>query len=176
MVKNERKGGMPEISKLARCTVGKGRRITLPAITEDLNEFDQLVFTKVDGGYLVKKVPTQEVSRKKLLFAVEIGQSAGNGRWYGIVTDRMGIIKFRKSSSTRHYLKKDLSELTDQRMRDRLNEKCGIGQWDHPIFLDLGGSLVGPPEVMKVAQECRKGLVDGTWPPTKPIQDADYDY
>ena len=165
---------MPDPARHTRCIVTKGRRVTLPVLLDDIQEFDQLVFAKVDGGYFLKKIvpatPLAEQNpanptQKKVLYGVEIGQCAGNQRWYGIIVDRYGFIKCRASGSTQFYLRRELVELTDQRYRNKLNEKCGLGQWAFPILIYMEHDTFATPEIKNTVNQCRRGLADGTWPP-----------
>ena len=161
-------------TELNQTVVKKGRKIDLPPLLAELKQFDHLVFAKVEGGYLLRKVDAATTGiKKKVLYAIEIGQCAGNMRWYGIVIDEFGLIKFRHRSSTEAYLRKDLTELTDSRMREKLDEKMGVGQWQHPIFINLNEIIHLPAEVVKVINKLRLGLANGTWPPTR--QDTEYD-
>ena len=167
----KRKGGnMPAkaMSKLTCCNVTKGRRITLPPLLEDIQENDQLQFKKVDGGYLVSKLVHFEASgslEKKDLYGVIIGQSQVTYRWYGIVIDRYGLIKLRISSSSQMYLIKDMVELTEQKYREKLNEKCGVNQWSFPILVKYPEYKELNQDMLKTVNECLDGLNDRTWPP-----------
>lgn len=165
---------MPEFiqppTKLNVANVTKGRRVTLPHVTVGMiEENDQLVFRKLDNGdFLISKLNVRSIqpSEKKVLYGIEIGQSLGNGRWYGIIVDKDGLIKTRVSSSQRSYLYKDMSELSNQATRDKLNTKCGVNGWHFPIVIKRGEAVHLPTEVVKVVNECRIGLDNGCWPLT----------
>jgi len=158
-------------TKLNRCTVTKGRRITLPALLEDINEYDQLVFAKVNDGYVLKKIvdgnTTQKIPEKKVLYAAVIGQHIGNGRWYGIVLDVNGLIKLRINSSSELYLRKDLTELPDvMKHRNKLNERCGVNQWLMPTLIKNQFELsTFNARIINTVKECEFGLSNGSWPP-----------
>jgi hypothetical protein len=154
-------------TKLNRTMVTKGRRITLPPLLDDIEHYDQLVFAKVDGGYLLRKIPPQivDVSEGKtrtVLCAAVIGQHAGNGRWYGIIMDKTGLIKVRVNSSSLLYLRKDLVELNDFKYKQKLDEKCGRGQWTMPLMVESSSMSEG---VANTIAECMFGLSNGSWPP-----------
>ena len=163
---------MPEFisTKFNTSNVTKGSRVTIPHIAKDLiQENDQLVWKKLDNGdFLVHKLNATNIqpTEKKVLYGIEIGQSIGNNRWYGIIVDKDGLIKTRVSSSQRSYLYKDMSELSNQVTRDKLNTKCGINGWQFPIVIKRGEAVHLPIEVVKVVNECRIGLDNGCWPPT----------
>jgi hypothetical protein len=170
MANNERMANMPAsgMSKLTCCNVTKGRRVTLPPLLEDIQENDQLQFKKVDGGYFVSKLERLSADgsiQKKELFGVIIGQSQVNYRWYGIVIDRYGLIKLRVSSSSQMYLIKDMVELTEQKYRDKLNEKCGVNGWAFPILVKYPEYKELNQDMLKTVNECVDGLHERTWPP-----------
>lgn len=149
-------------------TVTKGRRTTLPTLLEDFQENDLLHYKKVEGGYFVSKVYrlNNEVAlQKKVLYGVMIGQSKSNQRWFGIVIDVYGLIKLRISSSTEIYLFKDLVELTEQKWRDKLNEKCGVDQWSFPILIKPIEYKTLPEDALNTVRECWTGLQRDSWPP-----------
>jgi len=160
-------------TKLNRCTVTKGRRITLPVILEDINEYDQLVFAKTNDGYVFKKIEPTGVSGinkpqvKKALYAAVIGQHVGNGRWYGIILDANGLIKLRINSSSELYLRKDLTELPDViKHRNKLNERCGTNQWLMPVLIKNDFELSTLfQRIIDTVKECEFGLSNGSWPP-----------
>ena len=154
-------------TKLNRANVTKGRRVTLPALLIDLQENDQLVFDKttVEGVYVFKKINIPNVNEshpKKQLYAAVIGQHAGNGRWYGIIMDKTGLIKTRVNSSSLLYLRKDLTELADFKYKKKLDEKCGLGQWLMPVMVESSSMSQG---VADTISECMFGLGNGSWPP-----------
>jgi hypothetical protein len=154
-------------TKINRANVTKGRRVTLPAILAELEENDQLVFSKTEteGMYIFKKINVPTVNQpqmKKPLYAAVIGQHLGNGRWYGIIMDKTGLIKARVNSSSLLYLRKDLTELSDLKYKKKLDEKCGVGQWLLPVMVESSSM---PEGVANTIAECMFGLSNGSWPP-----------
>lgn len=162
---------MPTFSPLQICNVTKGKRVTLPPIVDDIQYNDQLAWAKCKDGYFVRKIDNIVSKEKIKLWGIEIGQCVGNGRWYGIIVDQYGIIKARISASTQQYLYKDLVEVTDLKTKTKLNEKCGINNWERPILIsaahvDKCAVIEGRTCAVNTAKECLEGLKNGTWPPS----------
>jgi hypothetical protein len=156
-------------TKLNRANVTKGRRVTLPPLLVELEENDQLVFakTETEGVYIFKKINpiVHNAGIRMILYAAVIGQSVGNGRWYGIIIDANGLIKLRINASSEYYLRKDLTELTDTKYRDKLNFKCGINQWHMPVLITDGFQQKLSDRIINTIRECAFGLNNGSWPP-----------
>lgn len=137
--------------------VGKNNRVTFPkemGLTE--GTILECIVNK-DGSFTFNQV--SKVSPN--LYAVPIGESQVDGKWYGIVISEDGAILARVRSSDSQYLKKDLMNL-ELKHTEKLNKAYG-NTWKTPVYTTNFNDLKGYAK--DILNEKRKGLEDETWPP-----------
>lgn len=143
-------------------TLGADNRICLPKSKINLDDVKHVEFFKTDDPdrLVIRLIRLKGAATSKIkLYCAPIGKNT-DGKYYGIIMDFNGTIVARVRSSQDQYLKKDLTILSQETV-DKLNNVCGPGLWEYPIYIAETTDII---EVQKTILDIRQKFTKGLWP------------